>query len=120
MIKGLNNLKIHLSLPKFEIKYGEDLKEILISMGKKEAFGSADFSVMQKEKEINISKIIHKTFIKVDEEGTVAAAITAVVMKKKMKRVNEIIVNHPFIFIIRSDSLPLGHDILFFCKVEAL
>ena len=122
IIKGLNNLKIHLSLPKFEIKYGEDLKEILISMGMKEAFGSADFSVMQKEKEINISKIIHKTFIKVDEEGTVAAAVTAIrkgIMAKPI-RVDKMIVDHPFLFIIRSDILPRGNDILFFSKVEAL
>ena len=107
-------------MPKFEIKYEGELKEILISMGMKEAFGSADFSVMKKEKDIHISKVIHKTFIKVDEEGTVAAAVTAVVMTRMMVRVNRMIVNHPFLFIIRSDNLPLGHDILFFSKVEAL
>ena len=37
-------------MPKFEIKYEEELNEILMSMGMKEAFGSADFSVMKKEK----------------------------------------------------------------------
>ena len=120
IIKGLFNQKIDLSLPKFEIKYEGELKEILISMGMKEAFGSADFSVMKKEKDIHISKVIHKTFIKVDEEGTVASAVTAVVMARMMVRVNRMIVNHPFLFIIRSDNLPLGHDILFFSKVEAL
>ena len=120
IIKGLFNQKINLSLPKFEIKYEEELNEILMSMGMKEAFGSADFSIMKKEKDIHISKVIHKTFIKVDEEGTVAAAVTAVVMARMMVRVNRMIVNHPFLFIIRSDNLPLGHDILFFSKVEAL
>ena len=123
IIKGLFNQKIDLSLPKFEIKYEEELNEILMSMGMKEAFGSADFSIMKKEKDIHISKVIHKTFIKVDEEGTVAAAVTAVVMKARMKmmiRVNRMMVNHPFVFIIRSHNLPLEHDILFFTKVEAL
>ena len=111
-----------MSLPKFEIKYEEELNEILMSMGMKEAFGSADFSIMKKEKDIHISKVIHKTFIKVDEEGTVAAAATAVVMKATMMmiRVNRMMVNHPFLFIIRSHNLPLEHDILFFTKVEAL
>ena len=48
----------------------------------KDAFtGNADFSIMKKEKDIYISRIIHKTYIKVDEKGTEAAAVTAVVMR---------------------------------------
>ena len=120
IIQGLANQKVALSLPKFEIKYEDELKDILISMGMKEAFGAADFSVMKKEKDIFISKVIHKTYIKVDEKGTVAAAVTAVVMKRMIIRVNNMNVNHPFLFIIRSENLPSGHDILFFTKVEAL
>lgn len=120
IIMNLNNKKIRLSLPKFEIKYEEELKEILISMGMKEAFGPADFSVMKKEKDINIAKVIHKTYIKVDEQGTVAAAVTAVVMRKTAMMVKHMNVDHPFIFIIRCDNLPSGHDILFFSKVECL
>ena len=111
-------------MPKFEIKFEDELKNILISMGMKEAFGQADFSVMRKQKDILISKVIHKTFIKVDEKGTVAAAATAVVMRKGGMIPNEatpeMIINHPFLFIIRNDDLPSGHDILFFSKVEAL
>ena len=116
--QGLFNQQVRLSLPKFEIKYETDLKNILISMGMKEAFGSADFSVMRKEKDIFISRVIHKTFIKVDEQGTEAAAVTAVVMKRCMPTIMN--VNHPFLFIIRSKNLPKEHDILFFTKVEAL
>ncbi len=89
----------------------------------KEAFGSADFSVMRKEKDIFISRVIHKTFIKVDEEGTEAAAVTAVVMKRMMvpKAQPKIMnVNHPFLFIIRCNDLPSGHDIIFFTKIECL
>ena len=121
--KGLKNQKIQLSLPKFEIKYEGELQSLLISLGMKSAFGGADFSVMRKEKDIFISRVIHKTFIKVDEQGTEAAAVTAVVMKRMMvpkdppKIMN---VNHPFLFIIRSKDLPSGHDILFFTKIECL
>ena len=127
IIKGLKREKVFLSLPKFEIQYEEELKDILISMGMRDAFddNAADFSVMKKEKDICVSKVIHKTFIKVDEKGTVAAAVTAVVMRKKLgmpvkdepKIMN---VNHPFLFIIRSGNLPPENDILFFTKVEAL
>jgi serpin B len=79
---------------------------------------------MKKEKDICISKVIHKTYIKVDEQGTVAAAVTAVVMRKAamVTKIEEKImtVDRPFLFIIRSDNLPPEHDILFFTKIEAL
>ena len=77
---------------------------------------------MKKEKDIFISNIIYKTYIKVDEEGTEAVAVTAVegffgscfddfkVMK----------VDHPFLFIIRSKDLPSGNDMIFIAKVESL
>ena len=85
---------------------------------------SADFSVMKKEKDIKISSIIHKTFIKVDEQGTEAAAVTAVVMKCFMALPPEPIpvmkVDHPFLFIIRSKDLQPGNDMIFVSKVEAL
>ena len=121
--KGLKNEKVNLSLPKFEIKYEGELKNVLMALGMKEAFGGADFSVMRKEKDIFISRVIHKTFIKVDEEGTKAAAVTAVVMKSKMvPKAPPIImnVNHPFLFIIRCNDLPSGHDVIFFTKIECL
>ena len=121
--KGLKNEKVNLSLPKFEIKYEGELKGVLMALGMKDAFGAADFSVMRKEKDIFISRVIHKTFIKVDEEGTEAAAVTAVVMKRMMvPKAPPIImnVNHPFLFIIRCSDLPSGHDVIFFTKIESL
>ena len=123
IIKGLQNNKIVLSLPKFEIRYEGEIKSVLMTMGMNQAFANADFSVMKKEKDIFISRVIHKTFIKVDEQGTEAAAVTAVVMKRMMaKSAPPIImnVNHPFLFIIRCPDLPSQHDILFFSKVESL
>ena len=120
--QGLNKVKVVLSLQKFEIKYEGELKEILISLGMKEAFSNADFSVMKKEKDIFISRVIHKTYIKVDEQGTEAAAVTAVVMKRCMRPDPTVIknVNHPFLFIIRSGNLPAENNIIFFTKVESL
>ena len=69
-------------MPKFEINFSAELKSIFQSLGMKEAFtNNADFSSMKKEKDISISRIIHKTFIKFDEKGTEAAAVTAIVMR---------------------------------------
>ena len=126
ILKNLRFVKVELSLPKFEIQFSDELKPKFASMGMAEAFSNkADFSIMKKEKDLYIGRIIHKTFIKVDEEGTEAAAATAVMMKcmgcvPMPERIIYMIVNHPFLFIIRTDDLPSGHDILFISKVESL
>ena len=124
ILKKLENKKVIFSLPKFEINFGEELKPCFISLGMVDAFtNAADFSAMKADNSIKIGRIIHKTFINVDEKGTEAAAATAVVMRKKCMRPNNdpvMNVNHPFLFIIRADDLPSGHDILFASKIEAL
>ena len=125
IIKALRTEEVNLSLPKFEIDYEEELNDSLIKMGMKEAFINADFSKMKREKDINISNVIHKTYIKVDEEGTVAAAVTAIdytFAGSIFDDYEEIFmdVNHPFLFVIRSSYMPDGHDILFFTKIESL
>ncbi len=126
IIKGLKNTKVIFSMPKFEIKYSASIKEYLKSLGIIEAFKEeANFSLMKKAQKIFIGNVIHKTFIKVDEEGTEAAAVTAVVMRSKglnKKPPQDIImeVDHPFLFIIRTDNFPLGYDILFISKIESL
>lgn len=124
IIKQLVNKKVVFSLPKFEINFSDELKPYFIALGMKEAFFNADFSSMRKEKDIKIGRIIHKTFIKIDEEGTEAAATTAVVMRKfiapRPEPMPVMNVNHPFLFIIRADELPFGHDMLFVSKVESL
>ena len=109
-------------MPKFEINFEDELKQNLISLGMNDAFtDKANFSGMSKNQRLYIGKVIHKTFIKVDEEGTEAAAVTAVVMRKKCISITPTMeVNRPFLFIIRGENLPSGHDILFASKVECL
>ena len=126
IIQKLSKHKVSLRLPKFEINFGDELKPYFNKLGMIQAFtNSADFSGMSKANDLKIGKIIHKTFIKVDEEGTEAAAVTAVVMKAKAmmprpEKIIDMIVDHPFLFIIRSNGLPKEHDILFISKVECL
>jgi serpin B len=68
-------------LPKFKLEYEEELKEVLSDLGMGVAFsGLADFSRMSSEVELMISKVLHKTFVEVNEEGTEAAAVTSVEM----------------------------------------
>ena len=76
--------RVDLSIPKFEARYEDSLVNELGSMGMQDAFISskADFSAMSAEgtKDLFIGDVIHKTFIRVDEKGTEAAAVTAVLM----------------------------------------
>ena len=122
IIKNAFQKKVALSLPKFEINFEAEIKPNLMSLGMNNAFNdNADFSDMYKGSKIYIGRVIHKTYIKVDEKGTKAAAATAVVMRMKGISIDPVMnVNHPFLFIIRADNLPAGHDILFISKVECL
>ena len=124
IIKYLAYKKVIFSLPKFEINFSAELKSHFQTLGMKEAFtNNADFSAMKKEKDIYISRIIHKTFIKVDEQGTEAAAATAVVMRCFGLSINQdpiMKVDHPFLFMIGNNSLPHGNDMIFISKVESL
>jgi serpin B len=124
IIKNVKKTKIILSLPKFKIEYEDELKPYFIKMGMVDAFGDdADFSEIEKGNKIG--KILHKTYIKIDEEGTEAAAVTEVEMsmkgsKRKITRTPIMDVNHPFLLMLRSNNLPNGHDILFISKIESL
>ena len=72
------------SLPKFEFDSKYFMKNTLSAMGMPTAFAEdADFSGMNGKKDLYIDNVIHQSFIKVDEEGTEAAAATAVVMLEK-------------------------------------
>jgi serpin B len=65
--------------------------------------GEADFSGMTKEERLFISDVIHEAYIAVDEEGTEAAAATAVVMRATAMPMNpvELTIDRPFLFAIR-------------------
>ncbi|PBQ30870.1 scca2/scca1 fusion protein isoform 1 [Sphingobacteriaceae bacterium] len=104
-------LQIKLSIPKFKMTLPLNLVQPLKNMGMKLAFSEqADFTKMCDTTKLHISDVVHKAFIEIDEEGTEAAAATAVVMclesssiveKQKAK---EFIANHPFLFYIVDDE----------------
>ena len=125
IIGQLTNKKVEISLPKFEFDFNTELSQNFNSLGMKDSFNcNADFSIMKKEKDIYISSIIHKTYIKVDEKGTEATGVNAVVMRCMAAFPPEPIpvmkVDHPFLFIIRNNNLQLDYDITFISKVECL
>ena len=114
---------VELNLPKFELEFSSELNNALQRLGMEEAFdaGKANLTGMRKEGGIYISKIIQKTYLKVDENGAEAAAITSVIVNTKSGnkkiRMN---INRPFIMILKSKELPKNNDILFMAKIEEL
>ncbi len=97
---------VKLYFPKFTMETDYDLVAPLSRMGMLEAFGSgADFSGMGWAKgALYISQIKHKAFVDVNEEGTEAAAATAVEMAtKSMPFEPEFRADHPFLFLIRDN-----------------
>jgi len=108
--------KIHLSMPKFAFSYEKKLNEQLKMMGMTDAFDPdmADFSGISDEN-IYISFVKQNTFIKLDEEGTEAAAVTTIGMENTSANLNQLIINKPFIFSIRERTT---NTLLFIGKVE--
>jgi serpin B len=112
--------KIELYLPKFrlETKYG--LVSHFENMGIKDAFapGAADFSGMGWPKgALYISQIVHKAFVEVNEEGTEAAAATAIEFATKSAFARDYPVfraDHPFFFVIRDNE---SQSILFMGRI---
>ncbi len=93
-----------LTMPKFEFESDFSLSKTLAEMGMPTAFGfDADFSGMNGKRDLYISDVVHKAFVLVDEEGTEAAAATAVIVAEMGAIIPEIEmkIDRPFIFMIR-------------------
>lgn len=95
-------------LPKFKLESSFELNKTMVEMGMPLAFSTdADFSGLDGTHALSIGEILHKTFIDMSEEGTEAAASTAVVMgfgSAAPIKTEEFIADHPFLFIIRENS----------------
>lgn len=73
--------ELDLYIPKFKIEYSKELNDTLQSAGIKKAFtDSAEFSPMFDDGSMKIDKVLQKAYINIDEDGTEAAAVTAVIM----------------------------------------
>ena len=125
IINKLDYAKVHLELPKFEIEFSEILNDVIKELGMKKLFDymQADLSGLDKNKNIHVSKIIHKTYLKVNEVGTEAAAVTAVVIDgmalfDEREKIYKMKINRPFIFLIKNNRFPLGYDLVFMAKIE--
>lgn len=109
LTETLESQRVDVYLPKFSMETQYRLPDTLSAMGMPTAFTkSADLSGMDGTKNLFIRDVIHKAFVDVSEEGTEAAAATAVVVQlKAVANGNPVPVfraDHPFLFLIQDDE----------------
>ncbi len=115
--ESMRKEEIDIYIPKFKMETKYLLNTYLENMGIKDAFSEikADFSGITRQKELFISRALHKAFIEVNEEGTEAAAATGIVMEITAVRKRKVFrADHPFIFLIYEKKT---ENIIFFGRI---
>ncbi len=118
MRKALSEQKVKVFLPRFTFSSDFDLNGTLGALGMPTAFtDAADFSGMDGTRKLYIQRAVHKAFIEVNEEGTEAAAATAIAMGLKSMAFDMQVfrADRPFLFFIEEPKTGL---LLFMGRVE--
>ena len=114
---GLKGTEVKLSLPRFTIQNSFDLTNTLSTLGMRPALGpGADFSHMCL-RGCQVSQVVHKTYLQVNEAGTTAAAVTAIIAAGgglPPKHIEQMNVNRPFLMALRDR---VTGSILFFGRI---
>lgn len=111
-------VQVEAGIPKYKSEYSITMNKVLQEMGMADAFDSnrADFSGIgySWSGNIYIGRVLHKTFIAVDESGTKAGAATAVEMKDgcamlEPPQVRTVYLDRPFVYMIldREENVPV-------------
>uniref|UniRef100_A0A4W6G084 Leukocyte elastase inhibitor n=1 Tax=Lates calcarifer TaxID=8187 RepID=A0A4W6G084_LATCA len=97
----MDQTEVQVGLPRFKMEEKYDMKTVLVSMGMVDAFDAA--LSMSPANDLFLSKVVHKAFVEVNEEGTEAAAATAAIMMLRCAPMPPamFIADHPFLFFIR-------------------
>lgn len=95
---------VHVRMPKFEVEYDVEMSEILMDMGMELPFGGGDLSGLgtSTDGDLYINRVLHKTYISVDERGTKAGAATAVEVNDEcaVVDVKTVYLDRPFVYMI--------------------
>ncbi len=102
-LSSYTEIGLDIDFPKFRSEYKNLLNDALTKMGLGIAFSdNADFRKINKHASLQISRVLQKTFIEVNEEGTEAAAVTSVEVMSTSSAISpSFIVDHPFLYMIR-------------------
>ncbi len=110
------NQEVNYQMPKFKLEYKKELKDILFAMGMEDVFtGKADLSKIGPGG-LFVSKVLHKSFLEINEQGTEAAAVTVIgVETTSVPSVPYMILNKPFLLFIRDN---VTNSILFMGQIH--
>jgi len=120
IVSGARAISASLYFPKFKMSYKQPLNEVLSDMGMEDAFdpSRANFSeLFTDDLNLNISRILHQSYIEVNEKGTEAAAVTSVEISVTSIDPNQpkvIRIDRPFVYFIREKN---SNTILFSGKM---
>jgi serpin B len=126
LLKKMSREKVRLELPKFELEFSSSLNSVLKKIGMNDAFNGNTANLNGIGKKLYIDDVIQKTYLKVDESGTEAAAVTAISAAggcspaTRIPKIYPMIVNRPFLFLLKNDKLPKNNEMLFMSKIETL
>jgi serpin B len=113
VVGGMSTREVAVVMPPFEFDTDYSLTPVLGEMGMGDAFDAsrADFSGFTGERDLFITAVVHKAFVKVDETGTEAAAATGLIMATTAMPSDPpelFLLDRPFVFLIiddRSDTV---------------
>ena len=115
LFAGSQNIMVNAAIPKFQCEFSTEMGEVLKSMGMTDAFNSslAVFSRLghSDQGNIYISRVLHKTYIAVDEKGTKAGAATVVEAQDEAAPliIKSVRLDRPFVYMLIDcrDNLPV-------------
>ncbi|XP_048416530.1 leukocyte elastase inhibitor-like isoform X2 [Stegostoma tigrinum] len=116
---NMMKIKVNVHLPKFKLEDQFHLEDVLLAMGMTEAFNpaNANFTGMSETNNLFLSKVIHKSFMEVNEEGSEAAAATAAIINYRSSLMEtKFVADHPFLFFIKHNKT---ESILFFGRLSS-
>jgi serpin B len=101
MLGSLEQTRISVTMPRFEIRTRVTMNELLQELGMRDAFTSAaDFSGIDGRRDLYLSLVQHEAFVRVDETGTEATAATAGGVDL-VSLPQPVLIDRPFLFLIR-------------------
>jgi serpin B len=108
LLEGAARLQVDTVTPKFETSYASELTQALAALGMTDAFDPslADFTALgtcDNGDNIYLSRVVHKTYLKLDEKGTRAGAATGAVMEAAAAMREpppRVVLDRPFVYLL--------------------
>jgi len=106
--RGLRPTSLDLHMPRFHLNLATDLEQVLSELGMPVAFtDAADFSGISAQASLKISAVEHAAYLRVDEQGTVAAAATGIALEPtaiEVRPATVLTLDHPFLAFLRDNA----------------